>query len=235
MELEKYLEQGVDGGVVDLRCLPEDDLAEDACPAQNLDGDDIGTMNLSGEGGTEKESTTESASSAPTPESREAVDGSEEAVGGCDGEEEGADDESGETEDDKDTSEDAESDAGSVDSWKGEAPPLNLNYEALKHTVDHFLRGSHGACITITTIRRGGFHEIRVLHFEDGWNCIARFTREYEMLEKTQSELATIEYVRKNTTITVPEIYLVNHNENHVVGAAFVIMERMEGEQLRFV
>jgi aminoglycoside phosphotransferase (APT) family kinase protein len=71
-----------------------------------------------------------------------------------------------------------------------------------------------------------------VLHFEDGWNCIARFTRDYEMLQKTESELATIEYVRKNTTIPVPEIYFVNHNENHVVGAPFVLMERMDGGRL---
>lgn len=70
------------------------------------------------------------------------------------------------------------------------------------------------------------------MHFEDGWSCIARFTRNYEMMHKTESELATIEYVRKHTTIPVPEVFLVNHNENHVVGAAFVVMERTEGKML---
>jgi hypothetical protein len=228
MELEKYETQGMDGGVVDMRCLPEDG-AEGASPARNLDG-------------------AGSASPEPGRTSRHDVEGAIEAKGKRDGEDDCANDdcanddcandeggENGEIEDDQNTSEDTNSDTSSIDSWSDEAPPLNLNYEALKHVVDHFLPGSHGACIDITTIRRGGFHEIRVLHFEDGWSCIARFTREYEMLEKTESELATIEYVRKNTTIPVPEIYLVNHNENHVVGAAFVIMERMEGEQLRFV
>ena len=242
MELEKYLEQGVDGGVVDLRCLPEDDLAEGACAAQNFDEDDVGMTSLSEESVTEKESPTASASSAPDHESYRAVGGSEEATGDDGGKKDEAEDssevtndENDETEDDESILEDSHSNASSVDSWSNEAPPLDLNYEALKHLVDHFLPGSHGACIDITTMRRGEFHEIRVLHFADGWSCIARFTREYEMLEKTQSELATIEYVRKNTTIPVPEIYLVNHNENHVVGAAFVIMERMEDEQLRFV
>jgi len=134
----------------------------------------------------------------------------------------------------QETSEDAKSNTSSVDSWS-DGPPLNLNYEALKHVVGHFLPGSHGTCVDIATIRRGGFHEIRVLHFADGWSCIARFTRKYEMLQKTESELATMEYVRKNTTIPVPEIYFVNNNENHVVGAAFVLMELMAGEQLRFV
>ena len=118
-----------------------------------------------------------------------------------------------------------------VDSWReDETPPLDLNYEALKHIASTCL--SHGDCIDITSLRRGGFHEIRVLHFEDGWSCIARFTRNYEMLCKTESELATIAYVRKHTSIPVPEIYLVNHNENHVVGAPFVLMERLEGQPL---
>lgn len=117
------------------------------------------------------------------------------------------------------------------DSWQeGETPPLNLNYEALKHIASTCL--THGNCIDITTLRRGGFHEIRVLHFEDGWSCIARFTRDYEMLCKTGSELAAIEYVRKHTSVPVPEIYFVNHNENHVVGAPFVLMERLEGQPL---
>lgn len=117
------------------------------------------------------------------------------------------------------------------DPWREhETPPLDLNYEALKHIASTCL--SHGNCIDITTLRRGGFHEIRVLHFEDGWSCIARFTRDYEMLCKTESELVTMEYVRNHTSIPVPQIYFVNHNENHVVGASFVLMERLEGQPL---
>lgn len=117
------------------------------------------------------------------------------------------------------------------DPWREhETPPLDLNYEALKHIASTCL--SHGDCIDITILRRGGFHEIRVLLFEDGWSCIARFTRNYEMLCKTESELATIEYVRNHTSIPVPQIYFVNHNENHVVGAPFVLMERLEGQPL---
>lgn len=244
MELDKYEAQGADGGVVDMRGLMEDDATEDAagetCHTQSLNGDGVGVVGAPVESGAEKESCAESSSSAHTPESHEAVEGSEKAAGDRCGNDEDADDENGENEDNEDASEggsedgsqDAKSDTSSVDSWSDEVPPLNLNYEALKHLVDHFLPGSHGACIDITTMRRGGFHEIRVLHFEDGWSCIARFTREYESLEKTESELATIEYVRKHTTIPVPEIYFVNYNENHVVGAPFVLMERMDGGPL---
>lgn len=109
---------------------------------------------------------------------------------------------------------------------------LQLNYDALKHIANYFLPGSHGACTDITEIDGGSFHEIRILHFEDGWSCIGRFTREEEPLAKAQSEIATIEYVHKHTNIPVPKIYFVNHNRNHVVGAAFVLMVRMQGESL---
>jgi hypothetical protein len=140
----------VDGGVVYTRCLPEDD-AVGACTVKRPDGDDIGVMSLPEDNGADKEA------SAHTSKSHETVEGSGEAAGDRGGKEDGVDDESGET----DASEDANSDASSVDSWENEAPPLNLNYESLKHIVNHFLAGSHGACIDITTIRRGGFHEIR--------------------------------------------------------------------------
>lgn len=209
MALEKHDVEArdLDGGVVGMTCVSDEDGAE----------------------GTSPEST------SPTHEqtSSELVKRTGKAIGDRDGENE--EDQSEENESNNDPSEDAKSDASSEDSWSDETPPLNLNYEALKHTVDHFLTGSHGTCVNITTMRRGSFHEIRVLHFADGWSCTARFTRDYEMLQKTESELATIEYVRRSTTIPVPEIYFVNHNENHVVGTAFVIMERMAGEQLRFI
>lgn len=43
-------------------------------------------------------------------------------------------------------------DAASEDSRApDEAPPLELNYDALKHIAEHFLPGSHGACTDIAT------------------------------------------------------------------------------------
>ena len=217
MALEKHEIEArdLDGGVVGMTCVSDEDGAEGTSP--------------------------ESASPAHEQTSRDLFEGAKEAVGGRDGENDGesedesddqSDDENEETGSNDDTWEHAKSDASSEDSWSDETPPLNLNYEALKHIVEHFLPGSHGACVKITTMRRGSFHEIRVLHFADGWSCIARFTRDYEMLQKTESELATMTYVRNNTTIPVPEVYLINHNENHAVGAAFVIMERLNGKTL---
>ena len=127
---------------------------------------------------------------------------------------------------------DASSNADSEDSWYMETPPLNLNYDALKHVATHFLPGSHGACIEISTLPRGVFHEIRILHFQDGWTCIGRFTRDAEPLAKVESELATLEYVRKHTTIPVPRVYLVSYSDNDCVGSPYVLMEHMHGSPL---
>ena len=135
MELEKYETQGVDGGVVDMRCLPEDP-AEGGCHAQNLDRDGR-------------------ASPGPERTSRDDHEEATEAESKRDGESDCANDEGGESECNKDASEDAKSDTSSSQSCNDEAPPLDLNYEALKHLVDHFLPGSHGACIDITSMRRG--------------------------------------------------------------------------------
>jgi hypothetical protein len=153
-------------------------------------------------------------------------------------EESGEDDnerlESSDDESEPDDSGDSVSDSGSEDSWEGEPAPLELNYDALKHIADLFLPGAHGTCVEITTLKRGTFHEARVLHFEDGWSCIGRFTRnpEVELLAQAESALATMAYVRRHTTIPVPQIYFVNHSPNHVVGSTFVLMEHMPGVRL---
>lgn len=139
-----------------------------------------------------------------------------------------------EVEDDGGDHDSSDEDSGDEDdsAWaEDEYPPLELNYEALKHIATHYL--SHGKCTDISTLERGSFHEIRILEFEDGWSCIGRFTRNRnEELCVTESEVATVKYVRQYTTIPVPETYFVNLDPTHAVGAPFLLMERMPGIHL---
>lgn len=115
-------------------------------------------------------------------------------------------------------------------------PPLELNYEALRHIATYYLPGNHGKCTDIETLNHGGFHEIRLLKFEDGWSCIGRFARDRdEHLCIGESEYATVSYVRQHTSIPVPEIYFINFDPTHAVGAPFVLMERLIGEDLYFI
>ncbi|KAK3712960.1 hypothetical protein LTR37_008845 [Vermiconidia calcicola] len=123
---------------------------------------------------------------------------------------------------------------GSGHSWASdEYEALDLNYDALKHVATCYVPGDHGKCTNIETLERGSFHEIRILEFADGWSCIGRFTRnKHEHLSITESEIATVKYVRQHTTIPVPETYFVNFDPTHAVGSAFVLMERMQGIHL---
>ncbi|KAK5125749.1 hypothetical protein LTR85_012024 [Meristemomyces frigidus] len=123
---------------------------------------------------------------------------------------------------------------GSITSWtSNEAPPLELNYEALKHVARYYLPGNHGECTEIETLERGSYHEIRILWFEDDWSCVGRFTwRKEENLSVLESEIANTTYVREHTTIPVPQTYYVNLDPTHPVGAPFVLMEHMEGHHL---
>jgi hypothetical protein len=123
---------------------------------------------------------------------------------------------------------------GSGGSWQaGEFGPLDLNYDALRHVATNYLPGNHGKCTKIHKLGRGSFHEIRVLEFEDGWTCISRFTRRRdEHLSVTESEVATMRYVRQHTRIPTPEVYFVNFDPTNSVGAPFVLMERMRGVHL---
>ena len=111
-----------------------------------------------------------------------------------------------------------------------EFPSLDLNYEALTHIASCYLPGGHGNCVGIKELGRGDFNEIRLLEFEDGWSCIGRFARDpNETLAVLESEYATVKYVREHTTLPVPEVYFVNFDPTHVVGAPFMLIERMPG------
>ncbi|OQO10579.1 hypothetical protein B0A48_03877 [Cryoendolithus antarcticus] len=111
-------------------------------------------------------------------------------------------------------------------------PLVDINVDALKHIASYYLPGSHGSCTAVTNLSHGSFHDVRLLHFADGWTCIARLKRDDDPLEKLESELATVQYVRRHTKIPVPRTYFVNPNRNHAVGAAFTIIERVPGMAL---
>jgi hypothetical protein len=114
-----------------------------------------------------------------------------------------------------------------------EYPPLDLNYDVLRHIATYYLPGDHGRCTSIKRYAQGSYHDVLALTFEDGWTCIARCERNRRQhMRVGESEYATMQYVRKHTSIPVPEIYFVNHDPNHAVGAAFALMEKLEGDDM---
>lgn len=110
---------------------------------------------------------------------------------------------------------------------------LDLNYDAIKHIASYYLPGGHGKCLSVQPLAEGTFHEVKALEFEDGWSCIGRFSLDSgKQLSVTESEHATLSYVKKHTNIPVPEVYFVNSNPDHAVNAGFMLQERMRGERL---
>ncbi|TKA26131.1 hypothetical protein B0A50_04628 [Salinomyces thailandicus] len=112
-------------------------------------------------------------------------------------------------------------------------PPLNINDEALKHIAECYLPATHGKCVEVCKLEGGTYHEICLLEFEDEWTCIARLTRnKRENTTVTESEIETRRFVRRHTSIPVPETYFANLDPANAVGAPFVLMEDMKGYQL---
>ena len=97
-------------------------------------------------------------------------------------------------------------DSNSDDESDDDIVPLDLNYEAIKHVAIYYLPGGHGRCIDVQHFAQGSYHEIKTLHFEDGWTCIGRFLLEKQTLGFAESEVATMRYVKEHTSIPVPEV-----------------------------
>ncbi|KAI9873666.1 MAG: Phosphotransferase enzyme [Pleopsidium flavum] len=62
--------------------------------------------------------------------------------------------------------------------------------------------------------------------------CIFRVTMPVDPWYKTESEVATIEYVRRHTSIPVPEIYAFDSSVDNKLGFEWIMMEKVKGQPL---
>jgi aminoglycoside phosphotransferase (APT) family kinase protein len=139
-----------------------------------------------------------------------------------------------------------DSDSSSDDEYDSDEPaPLVLNFGELARRASIAVSRP---CTRWRKLTKGRFHEIFVLFFnsdgasENGvkngdvigteWSCIARISREPETFEKLRSEVETMQYVRSQTSIPVPEIYAYDFDLGNNVGAQFMLMERLPGRHL---
>jgi len=132
----------------------------------------------------------------------------------------------------------------SADSYESDEPPrLQLDLERLMGRAADVLNAD---CINAQQLTRGSNHEIFVLQFrlrpkgpavleslkKAGLSCIARFTRVKDHEARESSEVATLRYLRRQTSIPVPEVYYEDLDPDNDVGASFVLMEKMPGRHL---
>ena len=124
--------------------------------------------------------------------------------------------------------------------WVGQGDEGDVSHPELDHTafaeiVNSKLEEAHGYLKETARdpIKQGRFHEIYELKFEDGWSCIARFNRNpKEHAGVMMSAIKTMEYVRRHTTIPVPEPIYQDFDRDSEVGARFTLSEKMQGETL---
>ena len=93
-------------------------------------------------------------------------------------------------------------------------------------TVEYLAGGSWNKAYTVSSIDKhtGARHE-----------CIFRVALPVMPWYKVQSEVATMEYVRINTTIPVPRVYAFDSSMNNAVGLEWILMEKIQGESYRDV
>jgi aminoglycoside phosphotransferase (APT) family kinase protein len=145
------------------------------------------------------------------------------------------------------------------DSYDSDEPPeLELDLAKLMDCASKALKAR---CTTAKKLTRGVSHEIFALQFQPeevtdttppslvqaNFSCIARFSRldntrlDNTRLDNTRlsntraksvSEIATARYLKRFTSIPVPEIYYYDLDPDNDIGAPVVLMERMPGRHL---
>ena len=61
----------------------------------------------------------------------------------------------------------------------------------------------------------------------DGRVVIARVARRFMPRRKTESEVATMEYIRTYTSIPVPDVYFYDSNPYNRLGGEYIIMSKV--------
>jgi len=110
-----------------------------------------------------------------------------------------------------------------------------FNVGALKKIAADTL--GRGACISIAKLTEGGNCRVFLLVMEDGFEVIAKIPMPivgpgYHL---TASEVATMEFVKKELSFPVPEVYSWNGSSSpdiNPVGAEYILMEKVKGVNL---
>ncbi|KAJ7084643.1 kinase-like domain-containing protein [Mycena belliarum] len=116
---------------------------------------------------------------------------------------------------------------------------LTFNLEALQGQAT---RTMGKRCTGCYLTEQGGYNTVGILTFDDGSDAIARLSGSHtgqddimsmaDLEQRFLSEVATLKYVRKHTTIPVPEVYHAVSTADNPVGARYMIMQRIPGRPL---
>jgi len=91
--------------------------------------------------------------------------------------------------------------------------------------------------ISIEFFAGGGFNKLytitsSIADSDERHECIFRVTMPIDPWYKTESEVATMEYVRRYTSIPVPKVYAYDSSGDNKLGFEWIMMEKMAGKPL---
>ncbi|KAF8157135.1 hypothetical protein B0H34DRAFT_712357 [Crassisporium funariophilum] len=106
------------------------------------------------------------------------------------------------------------------------ATPFEVDRRVLKDVVREKMGVEVGR---ITFLSAGTFHKAYLVTLVDRVELVARVARRFMPRLKTESEVATINYLRQNTSVPVPTIYHYDSNPFNRLGGEWILMSKASG------
>ncbi|KAF7324118.1 hypothetical protein MKEN_00634200 [Mycena kentingensis (nom. inval.)] len=106
------------------------------------------------------------------------------------------------------------------------ALPFEVDRRVLKDVV---LEHMKKPVARIVFLSAGTFHKAYLITLTDGHQVVARVARRFMPRLKTESEIATLRYLREKTTLPVPEIHHYDSNPYNRLGGEYNIMSKAPG------
>lgn len=104
--------------------------------------------------------------------------------------------------------------------------PLPVDRKTLKEVVRHKMGQE---VVRIKFLSSGTFHKAFLVLLEEGEEVVMRIARRFMPRIKTESEVATLEFIRTKTSVPIPEVYHYESNPYNELEAEYIIMSKAEG------
>ncbi|KAK7019142.1 hypothetical protein R3P38DRAFT_3200449 [Favolaschia claudopus] len=106
------------------------------------------------------------------------------------------------------------------------ALPFEVDRRILKDVV---LEHMKTPVARIMFLSAGTFHKAYLITLTDGHQVVARVARRFMPRLKTESEVATLRYLREKTNVPVPEIHRYDSNPYNRLGGEWILMSKAPG------
>ncbi|KAG1871459.1 hypothetical protein F4604DRAFT_1769800 [Suillus subluteus] len=109
------------------------------------------------------------------------------------------------------------------------AQPFQVDRRVLKDVVREMTGCEVGR---INFLSSGTFHKAYLVTLVDTRELVARVARRFMPRLKTESEVATMHYLREQTSIPVPDVYYYDANPYNRLGGEYILMSKAKGVPL---